>query len=144
MAANLDGGVLRSRDHDGEDGVEDDACDGRAVPTQGVSLGRARDPLLGVPLLAHGAPVGHLLLGLVQLGLQLHHLHSTRHWASVHTLHSSITCTAPGAGPQYIHFTAPSPAQHQALGLSTYTSQRGFPLIMKHFISQYLPKTITA
>ena len=71
---DLDGGVFRGRDHDREDWVEDDTRDGRAMATQGVSLRGAGDPLLGIPLLGHRTPVSHLLLGLVQLRLQLHDL----------------------------------------------------------------------
>lgn len=76
--SNLDGGILRGCDHDGEDGVEDDTCDRRAVSTQGVPLRGPRDPLFWIPLLPHWPTVSHLLLGLIQLGLKLHHLFRER------------------------------------------------------------------
>ena len=74
LQADLDGGVLGGRDHDAEHGVEDDAGDRAAVAAQGVFLGRAWDPLFGVPLLSDGPTQGDLLLRLVQLRLQLHDL----------------------------------------------------------------------
>lgn len=71
---HLDGSILRGCDHDIEHGVEDDPCDWSTVPTQGVSLWWTGDPLLRVPLLTHRSSISHVLLHLIQLRLQLHHL----------------------------------------------------------------------
>lgn len=64
---HLDGSILRGCDHDREDRVEYDTRDGRAVPTQGVSLWGTGDPLLGVPLLTDSSSVCHLLFRFIQL-----------------------------------------------------------------------------
>ena len=82
-------GVFRGGHHDAEHRVEDDPGDGAAVAAEGVLLWRARDPLFGVPFLSDRTAQGDLLLGLVQLGLQLHHLRPhTQHVSTVTPLGS--------------------------------------------------------
>ena len=82
LNTHLDGSILRSCDHDREDGVEYDTRDWRAVPTQGVSLWGTGDPLLGVPLLTDSSSMCHLLFRFIQLWLQLHHLGQESEWRS--------------------------------------------------------------
>lgn len=80
---NLNSGVLRGCDHDREDRMEYHACHRSTVPTQSISFWRSRDPLLGVPFLAHRTSVCHFLFRFVQLWLQLHNLRQGRRKAVV-------------------------------------------------------------
>lgn len=68
---DLDRGVLRGRDQEREDRVEEDFGDGRPVAGQGVLLGRARDPLGGRPLFAGWSARYELFLCLTQLDFKL-------------------------------------------------------------------------
>lgn len=66
--------VLRSRHHDAEDWVEDDAGDWTAVATQCIPFWGSWDPLFRVTFLTYGPTQGDLLLGFIQFGFQFHYL----------------------------------------------------------------------